>query len=151
MTTPAPPAGRIERAETYYLPPPPWPGQTAQDWSQVPGAELVYHWAEYRLSRRVPIPTEPVPDHPGVYARIDDGRWLAECDACRSAWIVSVTDPRFGCVQCRRAWVPLFLPDDTAAAETEALALEHRFWWQPEDPANPSPPATDPGQEAAQP
>ncbi|MGP3636206.1 hypothetical protein ACTU45_23085 [Streptomyces sp. 24-1644] len=140
MAASALPANAIVQAETYYLPPPPRRGQPAQDWSQIPGAELIYKWAEYRLGRRVPVPTATVPDHPGLYARIDDGRWLAECDACRSAWIVSVRDPRFGCVECRRDWVPLIVPADVPAAEAEALALTSRFWWHPEDPRNPNPP-----------
>ncbi|WP_406420058.1 hypothetical protein [Streptomyces sp. NBC_00842] len=146
MATTALPATEIVRAETYYLPPPARRGQPAQDWSQVPGAELVYRWVEYRLGWRVPVPTEFVPDDPGVYARIDDGRWLTEC-TCGAAWIVSVIDPRFGCAQCRRAWVPLIVPDDTAAAEAEALALDHRFWWHPDDPANPNQPEPTPDEE----
>ncbi|MFI2314081.1 hypothetical protein AMK17_25395 [Streptomyces sp. CB00072] len=138
MAVSALPADAIVQAETYYLPPPPRRGQPAQDWSQVPGAELVYRWAEYRLSRRVSVPTASVPDHPGLYARIDDGRWLAECDACRAAWIVSVLDPRFGCVECKRDWVPLIVPTDIPAAEAEALAQGlSRFWWHPDDPRNP--------------
>ncbi|MFJ7523896.1 hypothetical protein ACIQ1S_03125 [Streptomyces griseus] len=156
MAATALPANAIVQAETYYLPPPPRRGQPAQDWSQVPGAELVYRWAETRLNRRVPAPTETLPDHPGLYARIDDGRWLAECDACRSAWIVSVRDPRFGCVECRRDWVPLIVPDDIAAAEAEALALgTSRFWWHPNDPRNPHAPEpvppVEPGPEVPQP
>lgn len=139
MTTTALPADSILRAETYYLPPPPRRGQPVQDWSQVPGAELVYKWVEYRLGWRVPVPTATVPADPGLYARIDDGRWIAEC-ICGAAWMVSVIDARFGCAQCRRDWVPLILPDDVAAAEAEALALDHRFWWHPDDPNNPAPP-----------
>lgn len=140
MAATALPPATIVRAETYYLPPPPRRGQPALDWSQVPGAELVYRWAETHLRRRLPVPTESVPDHPGLYARIDDGRWLAECDNCGSAWIVSVVDLRFGCVDtvCKRDWVQLILPDDTDAAEAEALALQRRFWWHPLDPRNPS-------------
>lgn len=151
MATSALPATAIVQAETYYLPPPPRRGQPAQDWSQVPGAELIYRWAEYRLYRRITVPTATVPDHQGLYARIDDGRWLAECDACGSAWIISVVDPRFGCVDtvCKRDWVPLIVPDDPAAAEAEALALPRRFWWHPDDPRNPNIP--EPGPEAAQP
>lgn len=144
MTTTALPADSILRAETYYLPPSPRRGQPVQDWSQVPGAELVYKWVEYRLGWRVPVPTEFVLDDPGVYARIDDGRWLAECANCGSAWVVSPVDPRFGCAMCRRDWVPLILPADIAAAEAEALALDHRFWWNPLDPKNPAPPITEP-------
>ncbi|MFJ8221399.1 hypothetical protein [Streptomyces griseus] len=145
MAATALPANAIVQAETYYLPPPPRRGQPAQDWSQAPGAELVYRWAETRLSRRVPVPANTVPDHPGLYARIDDGRWLAECDACGAAWIVSVRDPRFGCVECRRDWVPLIVPDDIAAAEAEALALgASRFWWHPNDPRHPHAPEPAP-------
>ncbi|MEU5716551.1 hypothetical protein AB0G71_12300 [Streptomyces sp. NPDC020403] len=144
MAANALPATEIVRAETYYLPPPARRGQPAQDWSQVPGAELVYKWVEYRLGWRVPVPTQFVQDDPGVYARIDDGRWLAECASCGAVWIVSVTDARFGCAQCRRDWVPLIVPIDTAAAEAEALALDHRFWWNPLDPANPNTPEPTP-------
>ena len=152
MTATALPANAIVQAETYYLPPPPRRGQDPQDWSQVPGSELIYKWALTYLNRRVPLPTGSVPDHPGLYARIDDGRWLAECDACRAAWIVSVLDPnpRFGCIECKRDWVPLIVPDDVPAAEAEALALTSRFWWHPLDPKNPTvefpaePPVPDP-------
>ncbi|MEV3946969.1 hypothetical protein AB0K57_04805 [Streptomyces halstedii] len=126
----------ILRAETYYQPPPPRRGQPVEDWSQVPGAELVYRWVEYRLSRRVPVPTGSISGHPGVYAWIDDGRWITECE-CKAAWIVSVEDPRFGCPECKADWVPLIVPEDIVAAEAAALALPYRFWWHPDDPRNP--------------
>ncbi|MER7806173.1 hypothetical protein [Streptomyces sp900116325] len=151
MAATALPADAIVQAETYYLPPTPRRGQTPQDWSQVPGAELVYKWLEYKMGRRVPVPTEFVPDHPGLYARIDDGRWVAECDNCRSAWIVSVLDPRFGCGECKRDWVPLIVPDDIPAAEAEALALPRRWWWNPADPLNPVQPEPEPDPEEPQP
>ncbi|MFZ3558170.1 hypothetical protein [Streptomyces sp. BH055] len=137
------PADAIVQAETYYLPPTPRRGQTVQDWSQVPGAELVYKWVDYRMGWRVPVPAQAVPDDPGLYARIDDGRWVAECQ-CGAAWIVSVLDPRFGCAQCRRDWVPLIVPDDIPAAEAEALSLDRRFWFHPADPRNPAPPEPEP-------
>ncbi|MFJ2718990.1 hypothetical protein [Streptomyces sp. NPDC087437] len=144
MAVSALPAASIVTAETFYLPPPPRRGQPAEDWSQIPGAELVYAWVEYRLGRRVPVPTEFVPDHPGLYAWIDDGRWITECDACKTAWAVSVADPRFGCAECRRDWVRLIVPDDIEAAEAEALALPRRFWWHPDDPRNPVQPEPEP-------
>jgi len=146
MAITALPANTIVQAETYYLPPPPRRGQTPQDWSQVPGSELIYKWALTNLGRRVPLPTGHVPDHPGLYARIDDGRWLAECDNCGAAWIVSVLDPdpRFGCIECKRDWVPLIVPADVPAAEAEALALSSRFWWQADDPRNPAAPEPEP-------
>ncbi|MFE2941045.1 hypothetical protein ACFXKG_18570 [Streptomyces sp. NPDC059255] len=133
----------IVRAETYYLPPTPPRGQDPVDWSGYGGAELVYLWWEVR-GRRIPIPTTFEPDAPPVYARIDDNRWLAECDACRSACVVSVLDPRFGCAQCRRAWVELIVPDDVEAIEAEVLPLARRFWWHPDDPRNPNRPEPEP-------
>ena len=145
MATAALPADAIVQAETYYLPPTPRRGQPAQDWSQVPGAELVFKWVEYRMGWRVPVPTEWVPNNPGLYARIDDGRWIAEC-TCGAAWVVSVLDPRFACPQCRRDWVPLIVPEDVPAAEAEALALERRFWWHPDDPRNPVQPEEPPAE-----
>ncbi|MFE2224782.1 hypothetical protein ACFXAH_24760, partial [Agrobacterium deltaense] len=136
------PAHAIVQAETLYVPPTPRRGQTAQDWSQVPGSELIYKWALTYLGRRLTTPTDAVPDHPGLFARIDDGRWLAECDVpgCGAAWVVSVLDPdpRFGCIECKRAWVPLIVPDDVAAAEAYALSQTSRFWWHPLDPRNPT-------------
>ncbi|MFB7548599.1 hypothetical protein [Streptomyces sp. NPDC056154] len=137
MAATALPAVTIARAETYYLPPPPRPGQPSPDWSGVPGAELVYLWYGTRLGRRVPVPTEAEVDAEPVYARIDDGRWLAECDVCRNAIVVSVTDLRYGCPECQRAWVRLITPDDVAAVEAETLAKPRRFWWHPDDPRNP--------------
>ncbi|MFF3128502.1 hypothetical protein ACFVRD_40965 [Streptomyces sp. NPDC057908] len=137
MAATALPATTIARAETYYVPPWPRPGEPPTDWSGVPGAELVYYWYGTRLSRRVPIPTETVPDGAPVYARIDDGRWLAECDICRNAIVVSVADLRYGCPECKRGWVELIAPDDVAAVEAETLAKPRRFWWHPDDPRNP--------------
>ncbi|MFG2670857.1 hypothetical protein [Streptomyces sp. NPDC048445] len=142
MAATALPADAIVQAETNYLPPTPRRGQTAQDWSQVPGAELLYRWVETRFGWRVPVPVAFVPDDPGLYARIDDGRWVAEC-ICGAAWIVSVLDPRFGCAECRRDWVPLIVPDDIGAAEAEALALVRRWWFHPDDPRNPAQPVPE--------
>ncbi|MER8197077.1 hypothetical protein ABTY00_24305 [Streptomyces microflavus] len=144
MAATALPATDIVRAETYYLPPPPRRGQIPEDWSQTPGAELIYRWYDRRMNRRTPVPTGWAPDAEPAYARIDDGRWLAECSACRSAAIVSVADPRYGCVECLRAWVPLIVPEDIAAAEAHALPLPQRFWWHADDPRNPYRPDPEP-------
>lgn len=138
----------VVRAETYYLPPPPRRGQPVADWSQVPGAELVYLWLNYRMGRRTPVPTEAVPDAPPVYARINQNRWIGDCAACGSAAIVSVTDLRFGCAECLRDWVPLIAPDDVDAVEAELLLIPQTYlrnWWHVDDPANPTQPPGDPG------
>lgn len=137
----------VVRAETYYLPPPPRRGQPAQDWSQVPGAELVYLWLNYRMNRRMVPPEDFVLDALPVYARINQNRWLGDCPDCGNAAIVSVLDLRFGCTECGRDWVELIAPEDVAAVEEEMLAIPqptYRNWWHPDDPNNPDAPEPDP-------
>lgn len=138
----------VVRAEAYYLPPVPRRGQPAEDWSQIPGAELVYHWLNYRMGRRTPIPTETVPNAAPVYARVNQNRWLGDCPECGNAAIVSLLDPRFGCTECQRDWVPLIAPADVAAVEAPLLLIPQTYlrnWWAAEDPANPAdPPSTPP-------
>lgn len=138
----------VVRAEAYYLPPAPRRGQDPEDWSTIPGAELVYHWLNYRLSRRMPIPTEFVPDGAPVYARINQNRWMSDCPICGNACIISLSDARFGCTECPRDWVPLILPADPVAVETEMLLTPQTYlrnWWHPEDPNNPVQPPGAPG------
>lgn len=145
---------QVVRAETYYQPPPPRRGQPPADWSQVPGAELVYRWINYRLNRRTVPPIEFVPDAPPVYARINQNRWLGDCANCGNAAIVSVVDPRFGCTECQRDWVNLIAPDDVAAVEAEMLLVPqptYRNWWHPDDPNNPDTPPPEPDPEEPQP
>ncbi|MYZ38352.1 MULTISPECIES: hypothetical protein [unclassified Streptomyces] len=147
MTTPVVP---VLRAETYYLPPGPRPGRPAPDWSGIAGAELVYHWVDYRLGRRTPVPTAFVLGAPPVYARVNHNRWLGDCANCGSACLVSLVDLRFGCTECKRDWVTLIVPDDPGTVEAEMMQIPQthlRNWWHPEDPANPIPPVPpeDPG------
>ncbi|MEU9946933.1 hypothetical protein [Streptomyces sp. NPDC047939] len=137
----------VVRAEAYYLPPPPRRGQIPQDWSQIPGAELVYHWLNYRMGRRMPIPTEFVPDAAPVYARINQNRWIGDCPVCGNAAIISLNDPRFGCTECPRDWVELILPADPLAVEAEMLAIPQTYlrnWWADDDPSNPTVPPAEP-------
>lgn len=137
----------VVRAEAYYLPPPPRRGQEPEDWSQIPGAELVYHWLAYRMSRRIPIPTESVPDAAPVYARVNQNRWLGDCANCGNAAIVSLADPRFGCTECGRDWVELIVPADPDAIDAELMLTPQTYlrnWWHPDDPNNPYTPPVDP-------
>ncbi|WP_062207997.1 hypothetical protein [Streptomyces sp. NBRC 109706] len=131
----------VIRAETFYTPP---PHLDADVWTQVPAAELVIEWFEQRAQRRVPRPTETV--HTSWFARIDAGRWIAEC-TCGSAQVISPTDPRFYCVICYTGWVPLTVPDDIDATEAAVSdrPTREQFWWHPEDPARPRPPVIPPG------
>ncbi|MEU0359911.1 hypothetical protein [Streptomyces cyaneofuscatus] len=127
----------VVRAETYYLPPPPRRGQPPMDWSGVPAAELVYLYMEFRVGRRLTKPTGTVDET--YYAQINQNRWVVQC-VCRSAAIVSPTDPRFACTECGYGWASIVFPEDPAAVEEELLLEPRphlRNWWHDDDPTNP--------------
>jgi hypothetical protein len=119
-------------------------------WADVPAAELVWRWMEYRTGRRLIPPEGDVEDL--AFARINQNRWLADCSSCGSAAIVSPTDPRYACTECQWGWFPLVFPADPAAVEAGLMGLKPglRNWWHPDDPANPDrpqEPVPDPGPE----
>lgn len=122
----------VVRAEDFYTPP---PSQPADAWSLLPPSERAVRWYEERAQRRLPRPTGVLL---GVklYARIDAGRWIAECP-CRSAQVVSPDDPRLMCVECLAGWFTVVFPDDVTAAEASVADLlpAARFWWHPDDEA----------------
>lgn len=124
----------VLRAETFYRPP---SNQPADAWANVPAAELVWRWVEYRMQRRAVPPEETVDET--NYARIDQNRWVADCTSCGSAQVVSPTDPRAACTECQWGWWALIFPEDVAAVEASLLPLKPglRNWWHPEDPSNP--------------
>ncbi|MER8004993.1 hypothetical protein [Streptomyces sp. NPDC094149] len=135
----------VVRAETFYTPP---PGQPADLWADVPAAELVWRWMEYRAGRRLVPPDGSVDDV--YFARINQNRWVADCSSCGSAQIVSPTDPRYACTECLWGWCTLVFPLDPAAVEASLMGLKPalRNWWNADDPANPDrpqDPAPDPG------
>lgn len=127
----------VVRAETFYLPP---PREPADAWADVPAADLVWKYMEWRTGRRLVPPTETVDDT--YFARINQNRWLADCSSCGSAAIVSPTDPRFACTECQWGWCALVFPDDPAAVEASLMGLKPglRNWWHPDDPTNPARP-----------
>lgn len=137
-----PPVIKVVRAETFYLPP---PAEPATLWDDVPAAERVFRWIEYRMQRRVPVPEAFTGDT--YFARINQNRWVADC-VCGSAQVVSPTDPRYGCTECGWGWCALVFPDDAVAVEATLLTEPKphlRNWWHPDDPANPyQPPVPDP-------
>lgn len=139
----------VQRAETYYLPPTP----LAPDaWALVPPAARCTRWYEVKQQRRIELPDGLLLGHI-TYARIDAGRWVADCP-CGSAQVVTPTDPRLGCPECGAAWFPLTFPDDVAAAEAAVAELlpAERFWWHPDDVAWNRPPAGEaPADEPTQP
>jgi hypothetical protein len=71
-----------------------------------------------------------------VAARIDAGRWLADCPAgCGGAEMVSAADPVFLCVSCGSddKWWPVTFPNNRAAIEAEVIkrADVHGWAWTP--------------------
>ncbi|MEU9661935.1 hypothetical protein [Streptomyces chartreusis] len=127
----------VVRAEAFYLPP---PTQPADSWALVPPAERVFRWVELRQQRRLQPPDGFIIGHT-IYARINQGRWVADCP-CGSAQVVTPTDPRIACTECGAGWFRLIFPKDPAAAEAEvADDLPHeRNWWHPEDTSWDRPP-----------
>src|SRR3546814_13686753 len=85
------------------------------------------------LQRRLPDIPRTTQSEP-LYARIDAGRWIAECP-CGSAHVVSPTDPHMLCTVCLDSWHPLIFPADPEAAEAEvdAQPRRHQFWYHPGD------------------
>ena len=122
----------VQRAETFYLPPPHLP-PTA--WDLVPPAERCLRWYEERQQRRVPTPAGVILGRQ-LYARINHGRWVADCP-CGSAQVVTPVDQRLACPECGAGWLRVVFPDDVAAAEASvADELPHlRNWWHPDDAA----------------
>lgn len=121
----------IVRAEAFYLP----PAQSSDDWQLVPPAERVFRWVELRQQRRLEPPSGYILGH-RIYARINHGRWVADCP-CGSAQVVTPADPRMACTECGAGWFRLIFPEDPEAAEVEvAEDLPHeRNWWHPDDPS----------------
>lgn len=125
----------VVRAETFYLPP---PREPADAWADVPAADLVWKYMEWRTGRRLVPPTDTVDDT--YFARINQNRWLADCSSCGSAAIVSPSDPRFACTECQWGWCALIFPADPAAVEASLMAFKPglRNWWNDDDPTNPA-------------
>jgi hypothetical protein len=88
------------------------------------------HWhADQHGPFRLELLTGPTADGPAVQARVNHGRWLADCPTphCRNACYVDPADPRFLCVECvnplaEGRWLPVEFPDDRDEIEAALLA-----------------------------
>lgn len=129
------PVPHVARAEDFYAPAAPLQPDA---WDLIPPAERVIAYLENAEKRGYPRPEGTEPDAV-LIARVDAGRWVAQCPLCLSAQVVSPTDPRFWCVDCQpAAWTRLRFPDDVAAVEQLAVAepvKARRFWWADDDTA----------------
>ncbi|MGW2203425.1 hypothetical protein [Streptomyces sp. NPDC001774] len=133
----------VARAEDFYQPPPRLP---ANAWDLVPPAMRAVRWYEEVQQRRITITAGGLLLGQPLYARINFGRWVADC-TCMSAQVVTPTDPRMWCVECGTGWWQLKFPDDPEAAEQEMalLPVSERNWWHPDDPVRVlAPPLPDP-------
>ncbi|MER7814088.1 hypothetical protein [Streptomyces sp. NPDC096153] len=138
----------VRRADDFYTPP---PGEPVDAWDLVPPAERVIRFMENLTQRTWP---RPGPDVVGqVIARIDAGRWVAQCPTCSSAQVVAPADPRMWCVDCQPdTWLGVRFPENPEAAEATVAdrPVSERFWWADDDseawnkpPASPPPEPTE--------
>ncbi|MFI0772310.1 hypothetical protein ACH4TQ_46705 [Streptomyces sp. NPDC021218] len=125
----------IVRSETYYRRP---PTSTQAKWDDATWPERALIALEYALHKRIPRPAGD--NGLTVWARIDYGRWLAECPQCSSAQVVTWSDPRMTCSRCFAGWTALTMPADPEAVEAPLVDLPapEQFWWADDDPANPA-------------
>ncbi|MFF4848009.1 hypothetical protein [Streptomyces sp. NPDC001194] len=134
----------VRRTESFYLPPPSLP---ANAWDFVPPAERVWRWYEHTTQRRV-VPPAGMLIGATVQARINHGRWVADC-LCGSAQVVTPGDPRFACPECGWGWARIVFPERVAEAEAAvtARAPHEQNWWAADDDSwdrpRPTPPARD--------
>jgi hypothetical protein len=110
----------------------------------VPVAELVarLHFPKAVLA----LPPAGALDGPPLYAHVNHGRWLVECDdpGCRDAQFASESDPRFFCVNCHNratggAWRPVVWAGDPGQVERDLAARpeEARNWYPSDGKGNP--------------
>ncbi|MCX5584288.1 hypothetical protein [Streptomyces erythrochromogenes] len=122
----------VRRAQHYYAPP---PTERPDAWDLIPPAERVWRWYEQQMQRRVAPPAGMLLGV-SIYARINHGRWVADCP-CGSAQVVTPDDARFACPECGYGWAQLTFPAQPAAAEAAVAdrAPHERNWWHEQDRA----------------
>ncbi|WP_159073677.1 hypothetical protein [Streptomyces sp. RTd22] len=148
MARPDPaPRRRVLRAEDFYQPP---PDQPADAWALLAPAERAVRWFEQQAQRRLPRPPDGTDLGRPLFAQINHGRWIASCDECNSAQLVTPEDPRMYCVECLTpVWRRVRFPKDPAAVEADLAELpaRERNWWHPDDEHAWNRPAQRPAEE----
>jgi hypothetical protein len=96
-----------------------------------------------RSGKYVPDPEASQGGDPEVLARVDNGRWIGDCNlwdaaagwTCTNAQALDPADERFFCVECHNdavegRWRPVTWPADIAAVEAtlEALPVPEQNW-----------------------
>jgi hypothetical protein len=90
---------------------------------------------------QVPNPRGEATAGAALFAYVNHGRWVVECDACHSAQVADPDEPRFFCVRCFNAsaggqWRPVGFPAGAAAIEAVLEArpdAANRNWWPGEE------------------
>jgi hypothetical protein len=110
----------------------------------VPAAELCARRGFPEAALRLP-PAGAI-DGPPLYAHVNHGRWVVECDddACHDAQFASETDPRFFCVHCYNVrsggqWRPVVWAGNPGQVERDLADLPepHRNWYPSDSQGRP--------------
>ena len=94
-------------------------------------------WFAHQLAARGETVISEVTTGPMLKARIDHGRWLADCPYCRGAELVTLDDPVFLCLSCGNVvcmsqFLPVQFPNEQRRNRIEELLiirpLPNRNW-----------------------
>lgn len=109
---------------------------------QYPTADYRTFLTIYHAKNGLGLLPELNPDNlgPPVLARIDLGRWLVDCDACRAAVVIDTDDLVFICPACGSSgkWQEITMPTPDDKAKIEEILLlrpgfrdanKNRFWF----------------------
>lgn len=121
------PGPRLLRAEDVY-------GHIKLIESEIPLCEWAYrlHPPQF-IDRMIPdLTARGQMSDATTVARVEDGRWIAECPFCASAQVVSPLDPRYlcagpdGCANAnvRGAYASVIFPSEKTRDQLEAVLLE---------------------------
>ena len=100
----------------------------------MPGVSMVDYLVSNATRNDVPIPDTVIGT---VKARLNRGRWIADCpeDDCFGACVVTSLDPIYFCPDCGSGWYEVIFPKNKAKIEAEVLkrrvtrrGLVHANW-----------------------
>ena len=96
-----------------------------------PTPEQRQHWVQTTLaSNRLPLVTDWRPRGADLNARVNQGRWIADCPTCLGAEFADSAWPVFVCCSCGEGPRAVVFPPERELLEPELIArpLEARNW-----------------------
>ena len=123
----------IKSAEDFHHPDQRWAGATAAE------RIVLAHWHMETDGYNITMPRLTT-NQAVTHARVDWGRWLADCPSCSSAQNASREDHRFFCVECGNVavggqWIEVVWPSDAEMRRVEELLSmrpsKDNQWWTP--------------------